>query len=122
LRLFLYGTLAALDALAHCGGQPLRSHPVPATLSGYRRVRLRGTRYPTLRRAPGRAIHGVVALVTAEELRRLTAYEAGRYRRIAVQVDTAHGRLRAACFFGDAPTLADWRPIDGMVAMRSRHF
>jgi hypothetical protein len=51
VRLFLYGTLAEAAALARCGGRPLVASPLPARLAGFERVRLRGTRYPTLRRA-----------------------------------------------------------------------
>jgi len=122
MRLFLYGTLAEAAALARCGGRPLRAAPQPARLTGFERVRLRGTRYPTLRRAPRAAVDGVVARVSAETMRRLVAYESGRYRRIRVRVGTAAGMALASCFYGDAPTRVGWRLRQHQVALRSRSF
>ncbi len=122
MRLFLYGTLAEATALARCGGRPLRAAPQPARLPGFARVRLRGTRYPTLRRSPGAAVDGVVARVTAEMMRRLVAYESARYRRIRVRVGTARGVAVACCFYGDAPTRVGWHLRPHQVTLRPRSF
>jgi gamma-glutamylcyclotransferase (GGCT)/AIG2-like uncharacterized protein YtfP len=122
VRLFLYGTLAEAQTLARCGGRPLRATPLPARLAGFERVQLRGTRYPTLRRAPRATVEGMLARVTAETMRRLVAYESGRYRRIRVRVGTARGMAAASCFYGDAPTRVGWRAAQHHVTLRSRSF
>jgi hypothetical protein len=58
----------------------------PATLHGWRRVAMRGGRYPTLVRARA-STAGAVATVDAAALRRLSAYEGPLYafRRLAVR-------------------------------------
>jgi gamma-glutamylcyclotransferase (GGCT)/AIG2-like uncharacterized protein YtfP len=124
MRIFLYGTLADPAGLGFCAGRPVRAAPLPALLSGYRRVLLRGARYPTLRRAPRDSVPGVVVRVNADMLVRLQNYESVRYRRIPVRVRTAHGPIRATCFYGDAPTKIAWQvPADNKImALRSRSF
>jgi hypothetical protein len=64
----------------------------------------------------------MLARVTAETMRRLVAYESGRYRRIRVRVGTARGMAAASCFYGDAPTRVGWRAAQHHVALRSRSF
>jgi len=122
MNLFLYGTLADPAGLARCAGRPLLSAPIPASLKGYRRVLLRHARYPTLRPAPGELVHGVVARVTADMMVRLQNYESTRYRQIPVRLHTAHGPIRARCFFGDAPTRVGWVPDERFMTLRSRSF
>ncbi len=124
MKIFLYGTLADPAGLGFCAGKPVKAVPVPAVLDGYRRVLLRGARYPTLRRAPRQTVPGVVMRVNADMLVRLQNYESVRYRRIPVRVRTAAGPARAVCFYGDAPTLVEWRvPVDNKImALRSRSF
>ena len=72
MNLFLYGTLADPTVLGKCAGKPVRGAPLPARLTGFRRVLLRGAPFPTLRRAPGAAVHGVMVRVSADMLVRLT--------------------------------------------------
>ncbi len=80
-RLFVYGTLLDPALVSRLTGQPAVLQP--AVLDGYRRVRLRGTPYPTLRR--GRAtITGALLLADAAAFRRLAAYEGRRYRLLRV--------------------------------------
>jgi gamma-glutamylcyclotransferase (GGCT)/AIG2-like uncharacterized protein YtfP len=122
MKLFLYGTLADPAALGRCAGRPVRHPPLPARLSGYRRVLLRGARYPTLRRAPDGEVHGVVVRVNADMFWRLKKYESARYRTIRVQLQTPAGPDRALCFYGDAPTLVGWTPDAKIMALRSRSF
>ncbi len=124
MKIFLYGTLADPVGLGFCAGKPVKTAPVPAVLHGYRRVLLRGARYPTLRVAPGETVPGVVMRVNADMLVRLQNYESVRYRRIKVRVRTAGGSARAVCFYGDAPTRVAWRvPADNKImALRSRSF
>ncbi len=82
MKLFVYGTLADPAALGRCAGRPLKAAPLPAQLLGFRRVRLRGARYPTLRRAPGALVQGVIIRVNADMLVRLQAYESVRYQQV----------------------------------------
>ncbi len=122
MKLFLYGTLADPAALGRCAGKPVRATPLPARLHGYRRVLLRGARYPTLRRAPGACVPGVILRVTADMLVRLQNYESVRYRQISVRLQTENGPHRARCFFGDAPTNVPWVPDEKIMTLRSRSF
>jgi gamma-glutamylcyclotransferase (GGCT)/AIG2-like uncharacterized protein YtfP len=122
MKIFLYGTLADPAALGRCAGRPVRATPLPAKLHGYRRVLLRFARYPTLRRAPGHAIAGVILRVNADMLVRLQNYESVRYRQIHVRLHTPNGPTRARCFFGDAPTSVPWVPDEKIMTLRSRSF
>ncbi len=124
MKIFLYGTLADPGGFGFCAGKPLRAQPIPATLRNYRRVLLRGTRYPTLRRARGRCVQGVIMRVNADMLVRLQNYESARYQRIKFRVQTQQGPQRAICFMGDAATRKPWHhPADNKImALRSRSF
>jgi gamma-glutamylcyclotransferase (GGCT)/AIG2-like uncharacterized protein YtfP len=122
MKLFLYGTLADPAALGRCAGRPVRATPLPARLAGYRRVLLRGARYPTLRRAPGGHVPGVIMRVNSDMFLRLQNYESARYRPIRVRLETPHGPARALCFYGDAPTRVAWKPDEKIMTLRSRSF
>jgi gamma-glutamylcyclotransferase (GGCT)/AIG2-like uncharacterized protein YtfP len=122
MRLFLYGTLADPAALGRCAGRPQRATPLPATLRGYRRVLLRGARYPTLRRARGHEVAGVIMRVNADMLVRLQNYESARYRQVSVRLTTPRGPARAKCFYGDAATKVPWIPDPKLMTLRSRSF
>jgi hypothetical protein len=122
MKLFLYGTLADPVALGYCAGRPVKTAPLPASLPGFRRVLLRGARYPTLRRAPGGQVPGVVVRVTADMLMRLQNYESVRYRQVHVLLRTSAGPARARCFVGDAATSVDWVPDERIMTLRSRAF
>jgi gamma-glutamylcyclotransferase (GGCT)/AIG2-like uncharacterized protein YtfP len=122
MKIFLYGTLADPAGMGKCAGKPVRATPLPAILPGYQRVILRGARYPTLRRAPGQAVPGVIMRVNADMLVRLQAYESVRYRQIHVRLRTAKGHERARCFMGDAATRVVWVPDEKIMTLRSRSF
>ncbi len=122
MKIFLYGTLADPAGFSRCAGRPAFHHPIPAVLQGYRRVLLRSTRYPTLRRAPRDAVQGVIMRINADMLTRLQNYESARYRRIPVRLQTPHGPARAVCFMGDAPTRVSWIPDAKLKTLRSRRF
>ncbi len=122
MKLFLYGTLTDLLGLGRCAGRPLRGQAVPAVLPGYRRVLLRGARYPTLRRSPGHAVHGLILRVNADMLVRLRNYESLRYRLVNLRLTTPHGPARARCFIGDAATRVFWQPNEKLMTLRSRNF
>ncbi len=93
-------------------------------LPNYRRVLLRGARYPTLRRARGQAVHGVIMRVNADMLVRLQNYESVRYQRIKVRLETPRGPERAICFMGDAATRVAWAMPGNnkIITLRSRSF
>jgi gamma-glutamylcyclotransferase (GGCT)/AIG2-like uncharacterized protein YtfP len=100
MRLFLYGTLLDDHRLGPS---------VPATLMGWRRVALRGTRYPTLRRDRRGAVVGAVVDVPAPMLRRLVAYEGPAYRLARVVVRTASGKTAAYAWIAPGGTRRPWR-------------
>ena len=122
MKLFLYGTLADPAGLGRCAGKPVTTKPLSAVLHGYRRVLLRGARYPTLRREPGEAVYGVIMRVNADMLVRLQNYESVRYRQIHVRLHTAKGHMRARCFMGDAATKIAWVADEKIMSLRSRSF
>jgi gamma-glutamylcyclotransferase (GGCT)/AIG2-like uncharacterized protein YtfP len=103
--IFLYGTLLDGRVLARRSGDAglvLRS--VPAVLLGFRRVGLRGTPYPTLRRDGRAALAGELIRPSAAAMRRLAAYEGGAYRLHPVQVLTPRGPRKARVWLA-----APWR-------------
>jgi len=94
--LFLYGTLLDPGVLARMSGdRALARRMRPARLPGWRRVHLRGTRYPTLLRDPASVVEGAVLHVGAAALARLSAYEGSAYVLAPVTVATARGAVRA---------------------------
>ena len=107
MRIFVYGTLLDTTALARRAGQPgqpgLAARPRPALLAGYRRVTLRLSRYPTLRRDLAHVTDGAVLDITAAAYRRLAAYEGPRYRLRRLRVGTLAGSRMAPRL---APSLA----------------
>jgi len=101
--IFLYGTLLDARILArHSGDARLALRSIPAVLLGHRRVGLRGTPYPTLRRDARAALAGELIRPAPEVLRRLAAYEGGAYRLCPVQVLTPRGPRRARAWFAAA--------------------
>lgn len=100
MRLFLYGPLL---------GDHRLGPSVPATLMGWRRVVLRGTRYQTLRRERRGAVAGAVVDVPAPMLRRLVAYEGPAYRLTRVVVRTASGKTAAYAWIAPGGTRRPWR-------------
>lgn len=94
--LFLYGTLLRPGVLERMAGQPgLARRLRPARLEGWARVGLRGTPYPTLRRAAEATTEGALLRCGAAALARLAAYEGPPYRLVPVHVATRRGPCRA---------------------------
>ncbi len=124
MRLFFYGTLTDSTALGPCAGKPLKVVPQAATLEEHSRVQLRLAPYPTLRRARGAVVDGVVIEVDAAMLAHLKAYESVRYRLILVRVVIGKRRCMAHCFIGDAASRVPWRPehYDKSMTLRSKAF
>jgi hypothetical protein len=115
MRIFLYGTLLDPRVLAaRSGDASLARRAVPATLPGYRRVALRGTRYPTLVRAsPGEAVRGVLVRADGAALGRLAAYEGPFYRLAPVCVVTPRGPRHARAWLAAAwraDAASRWEP------------
>jgi hypothetical protein len=108
--LFLYGTLLDAATLAKRGGSAaLAARPVPATLTGWQRVALRGGRYPTLRRRRGGSVRGAVVAVTACALARLAAYEGSGYRLTRVVVRIARRKTAVHAWIAAAATRRPWQ-------------
>ena len=109
MRLFLYGTLLDPITLALRGGQATRPlRPVQAALLGWRRVALRGGRYPTLRRDRRGVVRGVLVDVQARAMGRLAVYEGPAYRLTRVVVDTPNGKTSARTWIAPAGTRRPW--------------
>jgi gamma-glutamylcyclotransferase (GGCT)/AIG2-like uncharacterized protein YtfP len=122
MKIFVYGTLTDMQAFGRCAGAPVKGTVEPAKLHGYARVFLRGARYPTLRRAPGRHVEGVVVRITADMFLRLCNYESARYRVAHLRLHSESGPHRARVFIGDAPTKMEWVPNEKIMRLRSRTF
>lgn len=121
MKVFVYGTLTDMDAFGRCAGRPVTLPPEPARLFGFERVKLRLAPYPTLRRAPGRHVDGVVVRVTADMFVRLCNYESVRYHVVHVRPQGVR-RHKARVFIGDAPTKLTWVPDAKLMTLRSRSF
>ena len=122
MKIFVYGTLTDMQAFGRCAGTPVKGAVEPATLRGYTRVYLRGARYPTLRRTPGKHVEGMVVRITADMFLRLCNYESLRYRVAHVRLLGETGPHRARVFIGDAPTRLEWVPDAKIMTLRSRMF
>ena len=108
MRLFLYGTLMDPAMLARRSGDAsLPARCVPAFLPGWRRVGLRGGRWPTLRQG-GAGVTGLVVDVPAAALRRLAAYEGPAYRLTRVVVSGPAGRTPAWTWIASGGTHRPW--------------
>jgi len=127
MRLFVYGTLLHAGTLASRGGHiNLPARMLPAGLPGWRRVALRGERYPTLRRQRAgptlrrqragptlrrqRAgtVRGAVVTVPARALARLAAYEGPAYRLTRVVVVTPNGKTAVHAWIAPGGTRSLW--------------
>lgn len=105
MRLFLYGTLLQSAVLARRTGRMPKVQPCEAP--GWRRVQLRGTPYPTLRRAPGAMAGGLIE-ADARAVGRLHAYEGMRYRFRQVRVRAGGRSLTAHVWIAAAATNRPW--------------
>ena len=100
MRRCAYGTLLGDQALGEAS---------PATLIGWRRRALRGTRYPTLRRDRTCAVAGAVVDVPAQVLWRLIAYEGLAYSLTRVVVQAASSKTAAHAWIAPGGTHRPWR-------------
>lgn len=119
LRLFVYGTLLFDEIAAKVVGRVPRV--APATLHGYRRIRLRDRPYPAIRRARAAHVSGhLLSGLTGKQLRRIDAYEGREYRRQRVRVRLPGGARVTAWTYVAVNTTSganDWSEQ----AFRRRH-
>ena len=108
MRLFIYGTLLGPGVFGRRGGRmPARS--LPASLPGWRRVALRNSPYPTLRRDRLATTQGLVVNIGADTARRLAIYEGAKYRLKRVVVQTAKGKTAAWTWIANGATTHEWK-------------
>jgi len=105
--LFAYGTL--LDERLRANKAGRRVAATPATLRGWRRVRLAGSRFLTLRRAPA-IVPGAILRIDARAARGIAAWEGPRYQLRPVCVRLANRTCRALV----------WIAPGGVAASRSQ--
>ncbi|MCC6469738.1 MAG: gamma-glutamylcyclotransferase [Alphaproteobacteria bacterium] len=106
---FFYGTLLDADIRQRVIGRPVGDETLtPATLAGFRRVRVTGKWFPML--VPGEAgdaVAGVIATgLSSQEAARLVAYEGADYGLEPVTLRLADGRtVQGQVFVPRAGTL-----------------
>ena len=112
-HLFAYGTLMWPEVLEAVIGRPLSG--VPATLSGFRRMRVKQAFYPALVNSHSRdTVEGVLYRdLAAEDFRCLDRFEGGEYERkhVCIATEPAHVYVLSHAW----RHLADarpWRPED----------
>ncbi|HEV7263523.1 MAG TPA: gamma-glutamylcyclotransferase family protein [Falsiroseomonas sp.] len=109
--MFLYGTLLDSRILARLAGRAPLRRAMPARLSGFRRVRLGGTPYPTPVREAGEVQGLLLPRLGAAAQSRLSAYEGASYALMPVRVATPHGPRWARAWVAPrwrAESLAHW--------------
>jgi hypothetical protein len=112
MRFFFYGTLLDPDVMALVIGRrlPPRGYVV-ATLPGYARRRAKGASYPIVLRDPHDEVRGaVVGGLSAEDIRRLAAYEGPRYRIASRKVRINQAFERVSVF---EPVEERFEPVAG---------
>jgi len=109
-RVFLYGMLLDSVTLTRRGGPTLPARLVPTHLAGSRRVTLRGTPWPTLRRDRTASVPGAVLEASAAAMARLRVFEEPPYLRRRVVVTTARGKTAAFAWIAPGATSRPWFP------------
>ena len=96
--------------LTRHGGPSLPARLIPARLTGWQRVTLRGTPWPTLRRDRTAHVTGAVLHLSATALARLKNFEEPPYLRRRVVVTTARGKTVAFAWIAPGATSRPWPP------------
>lgn len=119
MRFFFYGTLIDADVRRAVLGRRAPAAVEPATLAGWRRVRLPKVTYPAIVPDRRSAVEGVLARgLDGQAQDRLVAYESPAYDLIEVPVTTGAGRQVTALVFAAKPgstraigiwDFAEWR-------------
>jgi hypothetical protein len=105
MRYFFYGSLTDPDVLAVVlGRRPRRM--APATLAGWRRLRVAGECYPLISPAPGEQVEGAIVDISPAEARRLAWYEGDDYEPRELGVTLPSGEIVPALVFLPKPDLA----------------
>jgi gamma-glutamylcyclotransferase (GGCT)/AIG2-like uncharacterized protein YtfP len=113
MRFFFYGTLRDPDVRRAVIGPGVdRVSIVPATLSGWRCVFMRGRHYPVLRPDSQAVTEGVIADgIGAAQARRLDRFETREYRARLAPVTAVSGKtVEALVYFAARPGLAATTP------------
>lgn len=100
--LFLYGTLLDPGLFARLAGRAPLRRALPARAAGWRRVALRGTPWPTLRRGAGEVAGLLLPRLAPCAFARLAAYEGAEYRLAPLRVATRRGPRRARAWLAPA--------------------
>jgi gamma-glutamylcyclotransferase (GGCT)/AIG2-like uncharacterized protein YtfP len=109
-RVFLYGMLLDPITLTRYGGPTLPARLIPARLTGWRRVTLRGTPWPTLRRDRTAHVAGAILHLSAATLGRLRKFEEPPYLLRRVVVTTPRGKTAAFAWIAPGATSHPWFP------------
>ena len=107
-RLFVYGTLLHDDVVRQVIGRVPASDP--ATLNGYRRMRMLDKPYPVIRPAPAEQVSGRILVgLNRRQLHQFDRYEGKEYRRKRVRVYLPDGSHRIAwTYVGAARSGEPW--------------
>ena len=111
--LFFYGTLRAAEIRSSVLGYDLPAgHLTDAILEDYQVRRVQGALYPMLIAAAGERVAGLVATgLDTLAIHMLDQFEGHHYSRIALQVHTAGGLIKADVYLPD-DTLSAAEPWD----------
>lgn len=127
---FFFGTLTDAEVLSVVIGRAaMELRAAPARLDGYRRLRVKGESYPTLRPAPkGASVEGLVIWdLTPAEISRIIFYEGEEYRVREQTVTLADGTAqKVQVFFDDLGLetegewdLTQWRATEQPALVRA---
>jgi len=94
--------------LTRHGGPTLPARLIPACLAGWRRVTLRGTPWPALRRDRNAHVTGAILHLSAAAPARLRKFEEPPYLRRRVVVTTARGKPAAFAWIAPGATSRPW--------------
>jgi gamma-glutamylcyclotransferase (GGCT)/AIG2-like uncharacterized protein YtfP len=103
---FLYGTLLDPRVFTRFARRAALRRALPGSLRGFRRVRLRGTPYPTLLRGAGEVRGLWLPRLAGADFVSLSAYEGRSYALVPVRVGTPRGPRLARAWMA-APWRAD---------------
>lgn len=112
MDLFFYGTLMDLDVLSRVTGRPFTADALlPATLTGWRRVRALGEPYPIVLPEPGGVVQGVVVRdLTEADVAKLSHYEGTKYDLVPADAEIG-GKPHPVRFYRPGPAFkADPEP------------
>lgn len=121
--LFFFGTLTDLDVLAYVLARPIDLDDLmPATITGFRRMKARDASYPVLVPAPGERVEGrLLRHATRRDIARINHYESEEYRAELHRVVAADGGTHAAWLYLGLDHLAAGEEAWELGAWQERH-